>query len=73
MALTREDLQAIGDLMDAKLDTRLRPIESRLVKIEKDVAEIKESLEEVRDSTNRLLEWADEVGERPDLKLPKII
>ena len=37
MALTNEDLQAIGKLLDSKLDERLKPINDRL-----DVIELKQ-------------------------------
>lgn len=50
MALTKEDLQAISELMDQKLDQKLAPIQA-------DIAELKESVEEIRDSTNYLADW----------------
>ena len=39
MALTNEDLLAISQLLDAKLDARLQPIENRLKRIEVDLLE----------------------------------
>ena len=33
MALTKEDLQAIGDLIDKKLDSKLTPIQEHLVQV----------------------------------------
>lgn len=39
MALTNEDLLAISQLLDAKLDARLKPIENRLERIEVDLLE----------------------------------
>lgn len=39
MALTNEDLLAISQLLDAKLDARLKPIENRVKRIEIDLLE----------------------------------
>ncbi len=39
MALTNEDLLAISQLPDTKLDARLQPIENRLKRIEVDLLE----------------------------------
>ena len=39
MALTNEDLLAISQLLDTKLDARLKPIENRLQRIEIDLLE----------------------------------
>lgn len=39
MALTKEDLQAIAELIDAKLDAKLKPINDRL-----EILEIKQDL-----------------------------
>lgn len=39
MALTNEDLLAISQLLDAKLDARLQPIENRLKRIEVNLLE----------------------------------
>ena len=39
MALTIEDLLAISQLLDTKLDARLQPIENRLKRIEVDLLE----------------------------------
>ena len=39
MSLTNEDLLAISQLLDTKLDARLRPIENRLKRIEVDLLE----------------------------------
>lgn len=39
MALTNEDLLAISQLLDVKLDARLKPIENRLKRIEVDLME----------------------------------
>lgn len=39
MALTNEDLLAISQLLDTKLDAKLQPIENRLKRIEVDLLE----------------------------------
>lgn len=39
MALTSEDLLAISQLLDTKLDARLKPIENQLKRIEVDLLE----------------------------------
>ena len=39
MALTNEDLLAISQLLDTKLDVRLKPIENRLRRMEIDLLE----------------------------------
>lgn len=39
MALTNEDLLAISQLLDTKLDSRLKPIENHLKQIEIDLLE----------------------------------
>ena len=39
MALTNEDLLAISQLLDTKLDARLKPIENQLKRIEVDLLE----------------------------------
>lgn len=39
MSLTNEDLLAISQLLDAKLDARLKPIENKLTRIEVDLLE----------------------------------
>jgi len=42
MALTKEDLQAIGELMDEKLDTRLKPIQDDITDIKDRVINIED-------------------------------
>ncbi|MBD5528645.1 MAG: hypothetical protein HDR02_09615 [Lachnospiraceae bacterium] len=39
MALTNEDLLAISQMLDVKLDARLKPIENRLKRIDVDLLE----------------------------------
>ena len=61
----KELLEAIGQMMDEKLDRKLQPIVDRLDKLE-------ESSEEVRSGVNALLEWAEECGNVIKFLLPKV-
>lgn len=70
MALTQEDLQAIGALFDSKLENALQPIKADLDTMKADIADIKESLEEVRSTTNSLVAWADNVSVVTQIKFP---
>jgi hypothetical protein len=47
MALTQEDLQAIGQVIDQKLDTRLKPMEQRFGGLETTVGQMKIALDAV--------------------------
>ena len=51
----KELLEAIGQMMDEKLDRKLQPIVDRLDRLE-------ESSAEVRSGVKALLEWAEECG-----------
>ena len=61
----KELLEAIGQMMDEKLDRKLQPIVDRLDKLE-------ESSEEVRSGVSALLEWAEECGNVIKFPLPKV-
>lgn len=62
MNLTREDLQAISDLMDKKLDEKLQPIKE-------DISILKEDVEIVKGAMEEVLEWFD-TYQRNDLDKP---
>ncbi len=53
MPLTKEDLQAISQLMDEKIT----PIQSDIQEMKSDIIELKESVTEIRDSTNYMADW----------------
>lgn len=53
--LDEKDLQAIGELMDRKLQP-----------IQQDIQGLKESLEEVRGATNYMVEWIEKVEKKVD-------
>jgi predicted RNase H-like nuclease (RuvC/YqgF family) len=55
MNLTNDDLQAIGNLIDQKLDKRISPIDKRLSSIEKDVKSIKEDTTSIIDALDKEL------------------
>ena len=61
----KELLEAIGQMMDEKLDRKLQPIVDRVDKLA-------ESSEEVRSGVNALLEWAEECGNVIKFPLPKV-
>ena len=61
----KELLEAIGQMMDEKLDRKLQPIVDRLDKLE-------DSSEDVRSGVNALLEWAEECGNVIKFPLPKV-
>ena len=61
----KELLEAIGQMMDEKLDRKLQPIVDRLDKLE-------DSSEEVRSGVHALLEWAEECGNVIKFPLPKV-
>lgn len=48
-------LEAIGKMMDEKLEKQLSPIRQ-------DIAEIKEDLQEVREAQNYLIGWVDNLS-----------
>lgn len=55
MSLTKEDLKAIADLIDIKLE----PINNRLDNIEERLDTIEENTEITRGATNEILTWLD--------------
>jgi len=69
MALTKDDLQAIGALIDDRLgpvNTRLDKMDTRMDDMHADIATIKEDIEIIkedaaitREATNTLLEWVE--------------
>jgi len=66
MALTKEDLQAIGSLMDERLDVALKPIKADIADIKGDIENIKEDIEVIKEdmkvtqyARNILLKWAE--------------
>ena len=73
--LDREDLQAIAELMDKKLEPinpRLDGIDLRLHCMEEDIAQLKEDTEITRDAANSLLAWADKCQGIIQFPLPKV-
>ena len=62
--LDKSDLQAIADLMDAKL----KPISERLNSIDERLSNLEEDSKVTRTSVNLLLDWAEQVSDV--LKVP---
>lgn len=57
--LTKEDLQAIRQMMREEISEEVAPINKRLDKIE-------ENLNEVREATNYIADWVDRVEKKVD-------
>ena len=55
MALTKDDLQAIGAMLDSKLE----PFNVRLEAMQSDIETIKEDGVITREAVNTLLDWAN--------------
>lgn len=69
--LDQNDLQAIAQLMDMKLqpiNERLDSMDERLSSLKEDVATIKEDTQITREATNTLLEWAEQA--QLEVKIP---
>ena len=69
--LEQNDLQAIAQLMDMKLQPiheRLDSMDARLSHLEEDVEIIKEDAQITRAATNTLLEWAEQT--QVEVKIP---
>lgn len=67
--IDQEMLQALGALMDQKL----QPITARLESIEDRLEAVEESVDEVRSGVNTLLEWAEKSSRALEFPLPKVI
>ena len=59
MALTKEDLQAIGNLMDEKLGTALAPINKRLDVMQTDIETVKEDIDAMKENIEQIKEHAE--------------
>ena len=77
MALTKEEIQAIGEIVEKKLDARLSPIENDIKEMKSDIAQTKEDISDIkkdveitREATNSLIEWADNVSVITQIKAP---
>lgn len=67
----KELLEAIGQMMDAKLEpitARLDAMQEDIAAMKDDLAELKEAHEITRDGVNTLLDWADNVA--IEVKIP---
>lgn len=69
MALTQEDLQAIGALLEP-INNRLDGIDKRLDTMQADIEQIKEDTTITREAVNSLVEWTDEVSGVVEVRFP---
>ena len=60
--LTRDDLQAISELVNTAVSASEGRMMARMDRMEAQLAEIKEDTEITRGATNALVEWAEQVG-----------
>ena len=67
--LTRDDLQAISELIntavsasEGRMMARMDKLDARMDRMEAQLAEIKEDTEITRGATNALVEWAEQVA-----------
>ena len=66
MALTNEDLQAIANLFDSKMDEKLQPINNRLDKLESEMSSLRAGQISIR---KELKEVHHKVADTYDLAL----
>lgn len=64
--LTKEDLQALADLIDQRLDVKLEPVKADIATMKSDLAEVKENLSEVREASNYIAEWVEHLEKKVD-------
>ena len=56
MALTREDLQAISELLDVKFDQKLQPIKKEIVELKEDMSSVKTEIAGLKEEIAELKE-----------------
>ena len=66
MALTKEDLKALSDLLDERLDKRLEPMEKKLDKIESRLDTIENRLDTIENRLDTIESRLDKVESRLD-------
>jgi len=64
MALTREDLQAIGELIDQKLDNKLTPMQADIQGLKVDMQGLKTDMSEVKERVASIEVTQEEVKQR---------
>lgn len=76
MALTQEDIQAIGALLEplradiAELKTGQKTMQADISAIKEDIEQIKEDTAITRETTNSLGEWADAAADVLKIRYP---
>ena len=63
MALTREDLQAISELLDVKFDQKLQPIKKEIVELKEDMSSVKTEIAGLKEEIAELKEDMSSVKE----------
>ena len=56
MALTREDLQAISELLDVKFDQKLQPIKKEIVELKEDMSNVKKEIAGLKEDMSSVKE-----------------
>jgi len=72
MTLTKHDLQAIGTLVDERLDTKLEPVKKDLATVKKDVKVIKKDVKQIRTDINSTLGYIDKQDKSLGVRITKV-
>ena len=64
--LTKEDLQAIAEMLDQKLDEKLEPIKEGMTRLEERTERLEERTERIEERTERLEEQTKRLEERTE-------
>jgi archaellum component FlaC len=69
--LTKDDLEAISNIIDQKLDQKLQPIVEDISELKKDMQDVKENLSDIKedirdinDAIGIISEWAEKVADK---------
>ena len=58
-----ELLQAIGNLIDEKLEKKLAPIKTDITEIKNDIADMKEHIDNIETAVGAISDWVDKASE----------
>ena len=73
MSLTKEDLQAIGELIDGKLEpikTDIAEMKADISGLKTDMAEVKEKVTEINVAVGVVVDWIDEAAPVVEVSFP---
>lgn len=65
--LTKEDLQLLSDMLDNKLDEKLKPIQQDISQMKDDIAQMKEDIDILKEDTTEVRVTVDEICKWIDL------